>query len=196
MARPKRNDNTREQLLEQGLQLLITQGYHGTGIKEVVDRVQVPKGSFYNYFESKEHFGAQVIRHYSKWVVANMTIALNDAQDNALSALQIFFDRERQRHQEVKAGCLLGNLGAELGDSSPLCQEAAIEGFQAMKQQFFRTLQRGQEQGTIRNDISAEELADFLVNAYEGALLRMQVEQSVKPIEQLGRLLSHYFLLP
>lgn len=192
MTRPKRNENIREKLLDQGRKLFISQGYHGTGIKEVVDQVKVPKGSFYNYFESKEQFGAEVIRHYSKAVISNMATWLNGSEDNALNALKQFFKQEMQRHQEVKAGCIIGNLGAELGSSSELCQQAMLEGFQGMKQQFLRTLKRGQTQGSIREDISAEELADFLVNAYEGALVRMQVEQSIDPIRQLNTLLNGY----
>lgn len=192
MARPKRKTNLREKLLDHGLKLFIEQGYHGTGIKEVVDQVKVPKGSFYNYFDSKEQFGAEVIRHYSKWVIANMAACLSEPENNALSALNNFFEQEMLRHQETKVGCIIGNLGAELGGSSELCQQAMMEGFQGMKQQFLRTLKRGQTQGTIRDDISAEELADFLVNGYEGALLRMQVEQSVEPIGQLNALLNHY----
>ena len=192
MARPRRNEHLREKLLDQGLKLFIIQGYHGTGIKEVVDQLKIPKGSFYNYFESKEQFGAEVIRHYTKWVIANMASSLNGAEDNALTALKTFFEQEMQRHQEVKTGCIIGNLGAELGGSSELCQQAMLEGFQGMKQQFFKTLKRGQTQGTIRDDVPAEELADFLVNAYEGALVRMQVEQSVEPIGQLSKLLNSY----
>ena len=194
MARSKRNDNTREKLLDQGIKLFMDQGYHGTGIKEVVDLVKVPKGSFYNYFDSKEQFGADVIRHYARWVVANMATWLNGSEDNALTALKQFFEQEMQRHQEVKAGCIIGNLGAELGASSELCQQAMLDGFAAMKKQFLHTLRRGQTQGSIRNDISAEDLADFLINAYEGALLRMQVEQSVEPIRKLWRLLNSYLV--
>ncbi|EKU99978.1 transcriptional regulator [Leptolyngbya sp. PCC 7375] len=196
MARLKRNDNTREKLLDQGIKLFMDQGYHGTGIKEVVDLVKVPKGSFYNYFESKEQFGADVIRHYARWVVTNMATWLNGSEENALTALEQFFEQEMQRHQEVKAGCIIGNLGAELGASSERCQQAMLEGFAAMKKQFLQTLRRGQTQGSIRNDISAEDLADFLVNAYEGALLRMQVEQSVEPIRKLWRLLNSYLVAP
>lgn len=192
MARPRRNDHLREKLLDQGLRLFIVQGYHGTGIKEVVDQLKIPKGSFYNYFESKEQFGADVIRHYAKWVIANMATHLNGAEDNALTALKTFFEQEMQRHQEVKAGCIIGNLGAELGGSSELCQQAMLEGFLGMQQQFLKTLKRGQTQGIIRVDVPAEELADFLVNAYEGALMRMQVEQSVEPIRQLSKLLNSY----
>lgn len=194
MARPRRNEHIREKLLDEGLKMFISQGYHGTGIKELVDQVKVPKGSFYNYFESKEQFCAEVIRHYSKWLVANMATWLNGEEEDALTALNQFFQQEMERHQEMKAGCIFGNLGAELGPSRSLCQQAVLEGFQSIKQQFSQTLQRGQIQGTIRDDISAEELADFLVNAYEGALMRMQVEQSVEPIRQMSKLMSGYLM--
>ncbi len=65
MGRPRLSHETKTRLLDEGVASLIGQGYHGTGIKEVLDQVKVPKGSFYNYFESKEHFGAEVIRHYA-----------------------------------------------------------------------------------------------------------------------------------
>ena len=54
----------RENLLNQGVGLLMQQGYHGTGLKEILDAVQIPKGSFYNYFGSKENFAAEIIEHY------------------------------------------------------------------------------------------------------------------------------------
>ena len=39
-------------LLDEGVALLMRQGYHGTGLKEILDAVNIPKGSFYNYFVS------------------------------------------------------------------------------------------------------------------------------------------------
>jgi TetR/AcrR family transcriptional repressor of nem operon len=54
----------REKLLDQGVALLMEQGYHGTGLQELVRNVGVPKGSFYNYFPSKEAFSAEVVKHY------------------------------------------------------------------------------------------------------------------------------------
>jgi len=61
----------RENLLNQGVTLLMEQGYHGTGLKEILDAVQIPKGSFYNYFGSKENFGAEVIQHYIEPFINN-----------------------------------------------------------------------------------------------------------------------------
>lgn len=194
MARPKRNQNIREQLLNQGVTIFINQGYHGTGIKEILDRVKVPKGSFYNYFESKEHFGAEVIRQYGKQITANMDTCLNEPERDALDALKQFFDREILRHKETREGCLIGNLGAELGDSSEICRQAMSESLQLMQQRFFRILQAAQKQGTVRNDLAAEELASILFNAYEGALLRMQIEKSVEPLRQFSQIMLDSFL--
>ena len=194
MPKLKQNQNIREQLLNQGINIFINQGYHGTGIKEVVERVQVPKGSFYNYFESKEHFGAEVIRQYARQITANMDAWLNEPQKNALNALKQFFDQEILRHQKARAGCLIGNLGAELGDSSELCRQAMSESLQLMEQRSIRVLKQAQKQGTVRNDLTAEELASILLNAYEGALLRMQIEKSVEPLRQFIKIMVDGFL--
>ena len=60
-----KTEATKEKLLDEGVCIFIERGYHGTGIKEVLDSVNVPKGSFYNYFKSKEEFGAEIIRHFA-----------------------------------------------------------------------------------------------------------------------------------
>lgn len=55
---------TRELLLRTGVELLTEQGFSATGIDQILRRVGVPKGSFYNYFKSKEAFGAELIERY------------------------------------------------------------------------------------------------------------------------------------
>ena len=54
MARPRKSEHSRQDLLDTGSRMLTEFGYHGTGIKQVLDAVGVPKGSFYNFFPSKE----------------------------------------------------------------------------------------------------------------------------------------------
>ena len=61
---PKPNPNTRENLIRVGVGMLHESGYAATGIKEIVDAAGVPKGSFYNHFESKEAFGKEVVDFY------------------------------------------------------------------------------------------------------------------------------------
>ena len=91
MSRTTQKEINRENLLNQGVALLMQQGYHGTGLQEILDAVQIPKGSFYNYFGSKENFGAVVIEHYITPYIEQISRYL--AQDtDALSALQRYFN--------------------------------------------------------------------------------------------------------
>ncbi len=79
----------RTNLLDHGVSLLMTQGYHATGVKEIVDAVQVPKGSFYSYFESKEAFAVEAITHYMEPYIQRLTEHLQDPQIDALTALNV-----------------------------------------------------------------------------------------------------------
>ena len=186
----------RANLLNQGVKLLMEQGYHGTGLKEILDAVKIPKGSFYNYFGSKENFGAEVIQYYIEPFIRQLNAHLTHSEDDALGALQRYFNEliAELEKADFKGGCLLGNLMGEIGDTSALCQQA----LQATVKRYRNLLQSGlaqaQQQGTVRTDKSAEAMADFLVNAWQGALLRMKIEKSSEPLKQCCQdLLGDYF---
>src|SRR5215470_14003251 len=56
--------NVREQLLDTGLQVLHERGFNATSVQDITEAAGVPKGSFYNHFESKEALGAEVVLRY------------------------------------------------------------------------------------------------------------------------------------
>src|ERR1700748_3968329 len=62
---PKPKLGTREKLIQSGIQAIHASGYGGTSIQNIVESADVPKGSFYNFFPSKEAFAAEVIDAYS-----------------------------------------------------------------------------------------------------------------------------------
>lgn len=186
----------REKLLEQGVNLLMTQGYHGTGLKEILDSVQIPKGSFYNYFGSKEAFGAEVINHYIAPFITQLKNHLQDRRYDALSALVLYFDEliRLAQQENFKGGCLLGNLMGEIGDTSEVCRLALKTAVADYRDLLQSGLKQAQQQGTVRGDKSAQRMADLLVDSWQGALLRMKIEQSVEPLERCcDDLLNDYF---
>ena len=198
MSRVQQKEINRENLLNQGVALLMQQGYHGTGLKEILDAVQIPKGSFYNYFGSKENFGVAVIEHYITPYIEQLTGYLNEPNVDALAALERYLDEtiaELER-TEFKGGCLLGNLMGEIGDNSDACRAALQQSLLRYRDVWAMGLTKAQQQGTIRADKSAIELADLWVNAWQGALLRMKVELSIAPLEQCRQLLLNDFFSP
>ena len=176
----------RKQLLDQGVNLLMLQGYHGTGLQEILDTVNVPKGSFYSYFSTKEDFCAEVIAHYIQSFIEQLETHLQNPEQDALTALQKYFAEliavVEQSH--FKGGCLLGNLMGEIGDTSEICRLAlklAVERYRDILQQ---GLAKAQQQSTIRSDKSAQQMADLLTDAWQGALLRMKIEKSIEPLQR------------
>lgn len=193
MARPVQSSETRRHLLEEGVNQFLHQGYHGTGLKGVLDELKVPKGSFYNYFESKEAFAVEAIRHYSRCFNERMDEAMEAAPD-PLSGLHRFFAglMESFRDAGYVGGCLIWNLGAEL-EGSDTCREALFQGFRSWRDRVSRALGEAQALGLVRSDIPSEELADLLTEAWEGAVIRMKIERSLDPLQRvLDRLLDDY----
>ena len=186
----------REKLLDQGVALLMEQGYHGTGLQELVRSVGVPKGSFYNYFPSKEAFSAEVVKHYIEPFIAQLDGHLRRPDVTAEAALKAYFNEliEETERRGFKGGCLLGNLIGEIGDTSDLCLHSLREAVRRYRDKLEEGLARAQREGSFRKDLDAKDMADFLVNVWQGALLRMKIERSVRPLAQFCEmLLDGYF---
>ena len=166
--------------------MLCAQGYHGTGIKAVLDQVQVPKGSFYNYFESKQDFGAEVIREYGRVLVGRLEETRDGAGADPLGALRRHYRSavESFRRDGTGSGCLLCNLAAELGGSAGACGRALADTLTEARRQLSALLRLAQERGQIRADVEAPALARGVQDAWNGALIRMKAEGSVAPLEQ------------
>jgi TetR/AcrR family transcriptional repressor of nem operon len=186
----------KEKLLNQGVMLLMQQGYHGTGLKEILDAVQIPKGSFYNYFGSKENFGAEVIQHYIEPFIEQLNSHLQNPYIDALTALRRYFNESilELEKTDFKSGCLLGNLMGELGSSNELCRLALQETLNRYRNLLATGLAKAQQEGSVRDDKSATELADLLLNTWQGALLRMKIDKSAAPLRQCCQdLLNDFF---
>jgi len=186
MAKTSQKLTNRENLLNQGVILLMQQGYHGTGLKEILDAVQIPKGSFYNYFGSKENFAAETIQHYINPFIAQLSGHLQNPDNDAFSALLLYFNELITELEKAgyKGGCLLGNLMGEISDTSELCKKSLQLAVHRYRDVLQEALLKAQREGTVRTDKSAEDMADLLVNMWQGALLRMKIEQSSTPLKQ------------
>ena len=183
---PKPKPDTRENLIRAGTRLLHEAGYSATGIKDIVDAAKVPKGSFYNHFPSKEVFGAEAVDFYFGRGLPVMREMLGDAAVPPLDRLKTFFD---QRIQWFAAsgfvrGCLMGNLSLEVADQSGLIRARLATHFQVWSQLFEDCIAQAQTAGAVRNTLPAPLLAQFLLDSWEGALLRMRVEKTVAPLER------------
>ena len=193
-------EQTKQNLLEVGLSLFEQKGFNATGIQEIATLAGVPKGSFYNYFASKDDFGVAVIRYYTEINTERWKEMLDEAtqKEDSYQALSTAFlaITEKYRCADIKKGCLLGNLAAEISEASDECRMALQEAVKVYKKILAERLLIGQEMGKVRNDLPAQRLADLVWDCWQGSLLRMKIEKSVDPVSHNLELLFQYFLLP
>ncbi len=192
-------EKTRLKLLETGLSLLEQKGYNATGIQEIATITGIPKGSFYNYFASKEEFAVEIIRFYTetnlkKW---NTLLAMEDKEDSYLALSMVFMEIvAKYEGATPKKGCLLGNLAGEISEASEECRVALDISIKEFKKILAQRLLSGQESGKVRIDFSAERLADLVWDAWQGSLLRMKIEKSAEPVRQTLEILFEQVLIP
>ena len=196
MTRVLKKQIKRDQLLEQGLKLIIEQGYHGTGLKEILEKVKIPKGSFYHYFENKEEFGAAIVEYYIAPFIKQLEENFQNPAFDAYTALLRYYQDAILEFEEkqFKGGCLLGNLMGEIGETSEVCRLAlkkAVDDYRLIHEQ---VLDKARQEGSVRADLSARAMADLLISTWQGAILRMKVEKSVRPLQEFSQMLLQDYI--
>jgi TetR/AcrR family transcriptional repressor of nem operon len=185
-----------ERLLAAGLSLFLRQGFNGTGVQQITDEAGVPKGSFYNHFSSKEAFGAAIVDLYSEHSQRSWERWMSDAPPEPMAAIRHAFAAMTDYHERAgcESGCLVGNLAAEMAPDSTLCRKRLLVAQLAWRERLAVLIRAGQKAGAVRADMDANALSALTWSVWEGALLRMKVERSVRPLqESIEMFLEHVY---
>ena len=188
--------NTKQNILQIGAEIIHRKGYNATGLQEILSAANVPKGSFYNHFKSKEDFGLQVIDFFTDFFAQFCKDILEDSNRSPLGRLELLLDRfmEFFDSRGYTCGCPVGNLAQELGDLSPVFQEKLSKAIDTMVDYYTMILSEAQAAGEISKDINAKEAASFIVASWHGALIRMKVSKGVGPLKNHKKFIFNYVL--
>lgn len=175
---------TREVLLRRGLELMTEHGFTNTGLDFLLKEVQVPKGSFYHYFGSKQAFGMAVLDEYARYFARRLDLALLDENLSPLERLVAFVQSAKSgmaRH-EYRRGCMVGNLGQEIGLLPEEFREALEVILRDWQAKLTRCLQAAQQSGELGRRADCAELAAFFWIGWEGAVLRARMVRNDAPL--------------
>jgi TetR/AcrR family transcriptional repressor of nem operon len=184
-------ETTRNKILEVGSSIIHKKGFNNTGIQEILDKAGVPKGSFYFYFKSKEDFGLAIIDQFESMVCGHLASVIEDESLAPLARLKRFFSSLRHFFQEQNCsrGCPIGNLSQELSDVNENIRQRLEKSFITMGSLIERCLYAARIKGELSEDLPVPETADYIINSWEGALLRMKVSRDIEPLLVFERVL-------
>ena len=172
-------DDTRQRLILAGAGIMHRQGYNGTGIQQVLDACNVPKGSFYHYFRSKEDFALAVVEHHAALLADRIGQIFADRSLPPLERVRLFFNRGLERLSDPASlfsscGCPLGNLVQEMAPANAAFRESLDKALGQMEQALAATLREAQAAGEMAARLDPDEAARFVLASWQGALLRMK----------------------
>ncbi|GGB55332.1 TetR/AcrR family transcriptional regulator [Shewanella inventionis] len=181
----RENPDTRAALIRSGLEQLTEHGFAASGIEPILKKVGVPKGSFYHYFASKEAFGQVVLQHYADYFLAKLTTHLQDETTAPLTRIRHFVADAKAgmtRHH-FKRGCLVGNLGQEVGMLPESFRPQLIAIFERWQDCLAHCLADAAAQGQIAADADCQLLAENFWVAWEGAVSRAKLVENGSPLD-------------
>ncbi len=180
MPRP----SVREQIVVAAVETLHQRGFNATSVQDITDAAKVPKGSFYNHFDSKEALAVEALERYWQVVLRNLA-SLGDEATPPLERLKTYFRRIGQvaRDADFGPGCMVGNMGAEMAAQSRPVRDRLSIILAAWSRSIESCIRDAQADGSIRSDLDPRTIAAFLLNSWEGAVMRSKVDRDASAFE-------------
>lgn len=187
---------TKERILEAAEEIMLAKSFHSVGLNEILAAVKVPKGSFYHYFQSKEQFGVELLRHYvneaSEW--KRKLLLSTDQEPNPFLRLTAFLDLSAAHllEKDCQCPCLVSKLASEVATFSEPMRAVLAEGVREWHGIFQQVIGEGQKKGVIRKKIDPAETAGIIGDLWMGASQRCQLERNVAPIRAAAQFIRKY----
>ncbi|MBN8941043.1 MAG: TetR/AcrR family transcriptional regulator [Rhizobiales bacterium] len=181
-----RFEDARNHILDCGQSIILRKGFAGTGLNEILGAADVPKGSFYHYFRSKEQFGCALFERYVEATERGITLVFaadgRTGRDRALAYLQAWLGEVDGRCWADR--CLMVKLAAEIADVSEAMRailEAAIDrriGWLA------DVLDQGLADGSLPAGLPPRETARMLHHIGLGAAMLNRLRDDRKELDE------------
>ena len=165
--RERRSLELRERLFRSALDLFAQKGFAETTVEDITNAADVGKGTFFNYFPSKDH----ILLAFGEMQLAKLRDALEEARHSSqplphyLRSLSERMTQEPMRNPAIVRALLLAYL------SSTPVREAMLDMQKRVLAFHSEMIALGQQRGEIRDDLPAIELAQVFRQTIFGTLL-------------------------
>lgn len=179
---PRRRDptNTKQRLLQAVFRVSHREGFRSADLTRILTRAGVTRGALYHHFGGKTELGHEMVEEVLRdWILGRWLHSIEQASD----PIDALIELARRSEQEVtperlELGCPLNNLSQEMSAIDEGFRQRLSSIYQEWRDGLRRLLERGQRNGTVREDVDALTAATFIVASWEGSIGLAKCEQS------------------
>lgn len=176
-AARSRTSDTRQHILSTAQNIILGKGFAAVGLNEILKTAGVPKGSFYHYFESKEHFGSALLENYFDQYMLVIDEQLHNDGTPAVERLIRYFAnwKTTQCNDTTIDKCLVVKISGEVTDLSESMRLSLKQGTRRVIDRLAKCVQEaiGNKEITIQDD--AQTIAEEIYYLWIGATLLTKV---------------------
>lgn len=162
------------------------QGYHGTGLNQIVAESKTPRGSLYYYFPNgKEELAAEAVRYRGQGMVQHIRAVLaeiEDPKEAIYQLVQIMIANLLKRN--FTTGAPVAGVAMEASNASEVLREACHEVYNLVSQPLKDKLL------VVYGEEQADSLGTAILAALEGALVMAYTSRSAKPLEAIAEMVN------
>ena len=179
------NTDVRQHILDTAKPIILGKGFSAVGLNELLTAAEVPKGSFYHYFKSKESFGEALLDSYFENYQLRLTAILKAENKTGAERLMDYWRGwlDTQCGDDIEAKCLVVKLGGEVSDLSEAMRLALQRGTNGVIQQLAECIAEGCADGSLPPDLDAANSALMLYNQWLGATVLTKIRRDRSALE-------------
>lgn len=174
--------DVKQRILDTGRSIILGKGFSAVGLNEILSTAQVPKGSFYHYFKSKEAFGEALVDSYVADYVAQVDSLLQDDGAPAAERLMRYWKSWMSwsgtgATETAECNCLVVKLSGEVSDMSEAMRAALLRGTNLIVERLAACIDQGLADGSLAVRLDARHTALVLYELWLGAALLTKVRR-------------------
>jgi len=165
--RERRSAEIRERLFRAALDLFARKGFAETTVEDITNAADVGKGTFFNYFPSKDH----ILIAFGEMQLAKLEASIENARLGNV-AMQDFLRSlgARMTEEPTRNPAIIRTLFQAFLSTTPV-RQAMVDLQKRAHALHTQIVQLGQERGEIRKDLPAAEIAQVFRQTVFGTLL-------------------------
>ncbi len=178
------SSNTRQKMIEITARLVQAKGYHGTSLNEILQKSDAPRGSLYFHFPGgKKTLVLEAMKAGIEEVSTAVKSSMENSDDPAegvMSNYQVLAQAMKESNYQM--GCPVSSVVLDMPDIESELAEICREAYNLWNEVYYGAF--------VKAGIEPERalrLAKTVQAASEGAILMARSEQSIQPIEDIGK---------
>ena len=174
-----------EEILNSAIEIFWTKGYDATTTEDLLQCMNLNKGSLYHTFGSKRDLFIRALDHFSNRSLQTIDQQISSAETPIVGIRKFFSELATADIQVHLKGCFMGNTVAELASTDPELKKRAAASLKAMENLFYKHLEAAKKSKELKTKEDTSMLARYLLTVWNGLNITRRIYTQKSILEPL-----------